>query len=254
MRTEVADFFNDQACGYSEGYRSVVDVRSFIFSERKSVVLNMLGHEYLRILDVGCGPGVYTDDLLTRCKEFYGIDISEKMIKIARDKKLANANFSVGNIESLQFENGFFDAAVCIGVLEYLSDIERGVKEIARVLKKNGVAIFTAPNGRSLLNQLDIFIRRVLRRCNKFIKINLGRSFMNYDFEPALLDPKKMELLLNKHGFRIEETKFHIFRLSPLNRVNPRLSLYLAKKFNFITNPRFAINYVVKVRKNDPGP
>lgn len=248
---KVSRFFNEQALDYKDKYDRDTDIRSFIFSERKKIVLEMLGSNFGRILDVGCGPGVYAEELSRKCDELYGIDISSKMIEIAKTKNLPNAKFSVGRIEDLQYKNSYFDAAVCVGVLEYLDDVESGIREVARVTRNNGVAIFTAPNISSVLNKLDHCMRLALKALRVLIRIDISKAFMNCDFQSKLLHKKKIELLLQKHNFKIEEERFHIFRISFLNRIAPRLSLLLAKKLNFISSSLLAINYIVRARKVD---
>lgn len=249
MQEKVTRYFDEQAAGYHDKYETVDDMRSFIFSERKALVLEMLGGSYDRMLDIGCGPGVYTDKLAERSNNLYGVDISEEMIAIAKKKGYPNAVFSVGGIEKMEFGDNFFDAVVCVGVLEYLNDIDAAVKEVARVAKKDAVIIFTAPNASSILNKLDHMMRSVLKAFNKYIKIDMSKSFMNYDFQPRLISKKELEPILKKYGLKVEERRFHIFRLSFLNRLSSGLSLFLAKHLNFISSRFLAINYIVKARK-----
>jgi len=250
-KEKVTRFFDEQALDYKDKYGHDTDVRSFIFSERKRLVLEMLGSNFTRILDVGCGPGVYAEELSSRCEELYGIDVSSKMIEMAKAKNLPNAKFSIGRIEDLQFQSSFFDAVVCVGVLEYLDDIEKGIREVARITRGNGVAIFTSPSASSILNKLDYYMRLALKTLRGVMRIDISKSFVNYDFQPRLLHKKQIEFLLLKHGFKIEKEKFHIFRISFLNRISPKLSLFLAKKFNFISARLLAINYIVRARKID---
>lgn len=245
---KIKRFFDDQAEDYNDKYCNEGDLRSFIFAERKRVVLEMLGTGFGRILDIGCGPGVYADSLTKRCGKLYGVDVSDRMIAIAKDKGFINAEFSVGAIDGLKFGDNFFDAVVCAGVLEYLDDITKAVQETARVTKDKGVVIFTAPNACSVLNKLDLCARKMLKALRSVIKIDLSKSFMNYDFEPNYLNPNKIKQLLEKNGFRIEDERFHIFRISLLNRLCPKLSLLLAQRFNFISGRRTGINYIVKAR------
>lgn len=251
MKKVIADFFDDKAREYYDKYQKVDDIRSFIFEERKKKVLSMLKGRYARILDIGCGPGSYSRELSARCDELYGVDASEKMIALAAAKRFDNVVFSVGTVEHLRFKDGFFDAVVCVGVLEYLDDIETGIKEIARVTCPGGIAIFTAPNASSVLNKLDYLARKLLKWARAFIRIDLAGSFMNYNFKPNLLGPGSIEPVLNKNGFTVNQRIFHIFRFSPLNRMSPALSLWTAKKLNFVKNRYTAINYIVSAKKHE---
>lgn len=245
----VSRFFDEQARDYNGQYSNNDNVRSFIFSERKRIVLEMLGSNFGNILDSGCGPGVYSGELSLRCGKLYGVDVSSKMIEIAKARNLSNAEFSVGRVEALQFRDGVFDAVVCVGVLEYLDNIEEGIREIARITKAGGAVIFTTQSAASILNKLDYLIRLALRLLYGIIKIDFSKSFMNYDFWPRMLSNKEIAPLLQKYGFRIEKERFHIFRISLLNRIAPELSLFLAKRLNFISNRFLAINYIVRARR-----
>jgi ubiquinone/menaquinone biosynthesis C-methylase UbiE len=246
---KVVRFFDEQAVDYDDQYQKPDGVRSFIFSERKKIVLDMIGRGYEKILDIGCGPGVYADALIGRCKTLYGVDVSKEMIDIAAKKAYPNAVFSVGSIEKIGFEDGFFDGLVCVGVLEYLEDPEKAVGEASRVMRSGGAAVFTAPNASSILNKLDYALRGVIRKLSAFVRLDIGKSFMSYDFVPSLMNSRRINTMLEKHGFRIEAARFHIFRLSILNRVSPRLSLFLSKKLNFVSGRWIAANYIVKARK-----
>lgn len=93
-----------------------------------------------KILDAGCGGGGfakaikhYRSDL-----EVYGIDISKKAIAHAKKDSLG-VNFEVGDLYSLPFEDGFFEAVVIEDVLEHLERPHEALDEINRVLKKGGI-------------------------------------------------------------------------------------------------------------------
>ncbi|MFH1866893.1 MAG: methyltransferase domain-containing protein [Patescibacteria group bacterium] len=93
-----------------------------------------------KVLDAGCGSGRNSVFLSERGFEVWGIDTSEVGIKKAKKKRqLKNLHLLVGNIEELPFNNEFFNAIYCGGVLNFIP-LENAALEIFRVLKKNGVA------------------------------------------------------------------------------------------------------------------
>jgi len=101
----------------------------FSYLVRRRYVLDMLGRGAPtpgRILDLGCGPGVYTKDLLDRGWQLWGVDIAPKMLKVAqgRTEGRPGAGFAVGQTTKLPFASGAFDAVVCIGVLAYVESEE----------------------------------------------------------------------------------------------------------------------------------
>ncbi len=245
----VNKYFDAHAPDYDSAYLAPRDLRSFIFNERKRIVLDMFDLTSGRVLDIGCGPAVYTDKLSASGYEIYGVDPSEKMVEIARDKNFKNAKFTVGDIEGLAFADNFFDGVLCVGVLEYLKGIDKGIKEAARVTRPGGIAVFTVPNGLSLLNRLELLLRKIIKISYKASKIGAIKSLIDYDYESRLISKKELTRALNKNGFKIEESRFHIFRLSFLNKISPRIALFIAQKMNFVSSPLLAVNYIVKCKK-----
>lgn len=92
-----------------------------------------------RVLDVGCGKGVYAEFLAERGFEVLGID-SETNLLPRRGK----ASYAVADVYSLPFKDSSFDTVLCLDVLEHLEDDVSGLREAARVARRNIVA--TVPN------------------------------------------------------------------------------------------------------------
>ena len=101
-------------------------------------------HPNARILDVGYGNG----DTLKRLDEkldakFYGIDISQDM-KVLATKANARAVaeermfLSVGDVEQMPYEDGFFDCVYTINTIYFWKDADRAMDEIVRTLKDGG--------------------------------------------------------------------------------------------------------------------
>jgi SAM-dependent methyltransferase len=101
-----------------------------------------------RILDVACGPGVLVEQMLSRGCEFWGVDGSQRMIGQCyknfpgRD----GTHFAVSNATSLPFEDGFFDAVTCLGVIDRIQNYALAMQEMARVLKEDGTLIVAVGN------------------------------------------------------------------------------------------------------------
>jgi len=93
-----------------------------------------------RVLDVGCGQGIY----LARLAKSYGfegvgVDISRKSVEYAQ-KHLAGKKlrFKVGEATKLPFTEASFDKVVSFDALEHIEAQEKAVKEMVRVLKPGG--------------------------------------------------------------------------------------------------------------------
>lgn len=96
-----------------------------------------------RILDVGCGPGFYCFELLGDIGvdgSVVGVDASEAMLKLAaaRCAGCDNVELLVGDALSLPVEDASFDAAVCVQVLEYVTDVAAALREMHRALRPDG--------------------------------------------------------------------------------------------------------------------
>ena len=127
----------------------------FSFLAQKRLALAMLDGARGRLLEVGCGPAVMTPDLLAMGLEVHGVDISGEMVRRAAQRMAGHplgrrCRFAVGDVERLQYPDGFFDAVLAMGMLEYLPSYERALRSAARVLKPGGVAVFTLPNRASV--------------------------------------------------------------------------------------------------------
>jgi|HubBroStandDraft_1064217.scaffolds.fasta_scaffold00117_20 ubiquinone/menaquinone biosynthesis C-methylase UbiE len=99
-----------------------------------------------KILDVGCGTGHLAGELMRRGFQAWGVDFSEGMVRYAREHYGAD-RFQVADIEHIPFPDNTFDGIVCLGVMEYLSSDEPGLREMWRVLKPGAVAVITTPSG-----------------------------------------------------------------------------------------------------------
>lgn len=103
-----------------------------------------------KVLEYGCGTGSYAIALSRMAESVYGVDISEVGIESARNKaekeRLDNASFLVMDAEELQFTDNSFDVVCGTGILHHLN-LDKALKEIKRVLKPGGKALFIEPMG-----------------------------------------------------------------------------------------------------------
>ena len=99
-----------------------------------------------KILDLGCGPGLYANVLKRKGARVKGIDNSKKFIEIA-GKEVPNIDFVLGDIsKKLPYKNNEFDIVLSALVLGHLASWDNVLKEVRRVLKKNGLFVFSIKN------------------------------------------------------------------------------------------------------------
>ena len=103
------------------------------------------------IADLGCGSGVFTDQLHRLGYEAVGLDISSKLVALGKNR-YSGMQFLQGDVEFLPFSSGSLDGVLLSGLLHHLPDPSRCAAEVFRVLKPGGTAFVTTENLCSLLN------------------------------------------------------------------------------------------------------
>ncbi|MGQ9681550.1 MAG: class I SAM-dependent methyltransferase [Anaerolineae bacterium] len=96
-----------------------------------------------RILDVGCGLGLYVRQFRAHSTEVYGVDVDAD--KVAEAGKTL-PNISLAPAEALPFPDGTFDVLLLHEVLEHVDNDRQAVREAYRVLQAGGRMVIFAPN------------------------------------------------------------------------------------------------------------
>jgi ubiquinone/menaquinone biosynthesis C-methylase UbiE len=100
-----------------------------------------------RVLDLSCGEGYNTRLLARKGARVVGVDFSEKMIKLAKQKEAEERlgiSYHVLNADDLKgLPNDHFDLVTCFMALMDVEQYEAAISEVARVLRKNGKFIFS---------------------------------------------------------------------------------------------------------------
>lgn len=95
----------------------------------------------LRLLDVGCGNGAFTDLVAERCAPaaVKAIDPSEGQLAYARHRTAAgNVEYSQGDAQALPFGDNEFDAALMALAINFVPDPAKAVAEMGRVVRPGG--------------------------------------------------------------------------------------------------------------------
>jgi ubiquinone/menaquinone biosynthesis C-methylase UbiE len=93
-----------------------------------------------RVLDVGCGPGALTEELVRRLGPVAvaGVDPSEPFVEAVR-KRYPGVSVEHAPAEDLPFEDDTFDAALAQLVVHFMTDPVAGIREMARVTRQDGL-------------------------------------------------------------------------------------------------------------------
>jgi ubiquinone/menaquinone biosynthesis C-methylase UbiE len=146
-----------------------------------------------RVLEVGCGTGLLTEEIAKRGVKVYSLDISQELLKQAREKS-GNKDivFFCSSAYELGFADSSFDNIIGMSVLHHL-DMDRALDEFHRILKKGGRMAFSEPN---MLNP-HIFAERHFFREKfhnspdetAFVRFSLKRQLERHGFSKIEIDP-----------------------------------------------------------------
>lgn len=97
------------------------------------------------VLDVGCGVGYGTDLLARRASRAIGFDLSREAITEAFNL-FPTGEYYVMDAEDIQFPDSSFDVIVSTENLEHLANQKKHLKELSRVIRKDGLCFIATPN------------------------------------------------------------------------------------------------------------
>lgn len=112
------------------------------------------------VLDYGCGTGTTSCEFASKVKEIHAIDISSKMIEIAKEKtdsaKVENISFVQTEIFDERYKRESFDAVLAFNMLHTVPNPQSAVLRIHELLKPEGLLISVTP---CLGEKMSLFVR-----------------------------------------------------------------------------------------------
>lgn len=143
--------FNSIATQYDDWYKQKKG--HFVDKVETDLAFAMLKLEPgMKVLDVGCGTGIFSMKLAERGCIVTGIDVSEEMLAVAQ-RKVAEKKLSISflkmNATELAFEDGAFDVVLAMAAVEFIEDTDRAMKEMFRVVKDCGQVLIGTINADS---------------------------------------------------------------------------------------------------------
>lgn len=195
-----------------------------------------------RTLEIGCGPGTFIVEVSRLNNMTVGIDFSENMLRIAKNKNRFK-NLLQADATSLPFKNESFEVVYIIRTLQHIPDYTLALSEINRVLLPRGIVLFDIIN---VMNPFG-FIRSILFRPFESVYLRsdshrgIYRICRNVKIE--ILQVYPIQLFID---------------LSNLNKYLPSfVSKFVSKIFNYLENKlsqasfyrRFALRLLFVGRK-----
>ena len=160
-----------------------------------------------RILDAGCGPGFYClelSEVVGSSGSVVGVDNSPAMLQLARARCAGRDNVELleGEATALPVESGTFDGAVCVQVLEYVSDVDAALLELRRALR---------PGGRAVVWDVDWATGSIYSR-DAALTTRVLRAWDEHLAHPSL--PRTLGAHLRAAGFEDVRMDAHAFAAS----------------------------------------
>lgn len=107
-----------------------------------------------RVLDVGCGTGLFLGEVIKKSEFVVGTDFSFEML--AKAKKQTNfASLVLADADNLPFQDGIFDAVVSLTLLQNMPDPTHTVREMSRVIKPQGKLILTSLRKKHSVDEIE---------------------------------------------------------------------------------------------------
>ncbi|SPF79021.1 putative methyltransferase YcgJ [Aliiroseovarius pelagivivens] len=132
-----AKFWNKIADKYAKG--PISDMASY---EHKLKLTQDLFHSDMSVLEIACGTGSTAILHAPHVAKYLAVDISERMIEIARAKDgPPNLSFQVADVEDMPLEPGSFDMVQAHSALHLLSDPNAAVEKMYDALKPGGLFV-----------------------------------------------------------------------------------------------------------------
>jgi SAM-dependent methyltransferase len=140
---------------------------------REHALLALLEARPRRLLDAGCGSGEFAERAarVLGC-EAVGVDRSERMVELTRERGVEAVNASV---EHLPFADGEFDAVSANWMLYHLPDLDRGLSELARVLRPGGRLVAVLNDAEHLAELWERDEADFARRCHEALERRFQR-------------------------------------------------------------------------------
>jgi demethylmenaquinone methyltransferase/2-methoxy-6-polyprenyl-1,4-benzoquinol methylase len=173
-------------------------------------------------LDIATGTGDIAIEIAKRCPpgiNVKGVDLSEKMIELGKEKVI-NEGFrerielGTGDINSLDFKDNYFDAAIIAFGIRNIQDYKQGIKEMARVVKDGGKIIileFTSQQNPIFKWPYRFYITRVLPFISSLIS---GKKSAYRYLSDSVIDfppPEELKNIMEEAG--LKEVKYQSLTL-----------------------------------------
>jgi len=187
------------------------------------------------IMEPGCNDGCNLNPFLKNGKKVYGCDFDENRISVGKKNGI---NILVGDVEKLLEINKKADLVILSHVLAHVTDLNKFLVGVKKLLKPNGFIFVETPGFRGWWDKIKIFK-------------NYRKNFLDFiQFEFCyIFDLKLLEILLGKYNFKLYKGNEYIRSIFCLD-VNSNQNMKSAFRDNSKEIGKSNLNYLLNIEKN----
>ena len=211
--TKQEEYWNNRAKSYSKQYGLDTEFNKLKVQRKINIVqqyIDLTG----KLLEVGCGTGIYTRELSKINSSLIAVDISQKMLNIAATQCLL-PEFLQMDARKMNLPNNSFDIVFSAFLLQHVH-IYPVLSEMNRVLKTNGYIVALVPN---ILNPIHYGRARNILYRKVFRETSHSLDFTRWQWSAIL-----------------EATGFKEIVIKPISFDSPHIPMFLAKSAMYISN------------------
>lgn len=169
------------------GYADYLNERGSIQLRAAQVLARIERHERpARLLDIGCGMGLFVEVADQRGWEAWGLDINEHAVTWARAN--VSERVQVGTVAELDVPDGHFDCITMFDVIEHVADPRAELEPVWRALRPGGLLVVLTPDAGALVSRALgahwLEMKRAPEHLQFFSLDGLGSLLRHSGFDP----------------------------------------------------------------------
>lgn len=190
---------------------------------RNWIVSNYRIDKGMKVLELGCGTGDMwknRDSLINLCSQLVLSDFSEGMVESTKNNvgEYSNVEYKVIDIQEIPYEDETFDAVIANMMLYHVPNMEKGLGEVRRVLKRGGCFYCATYGEHGIVEYISkIFsVRGVEDNTNKNFTLQNGYKILNKVFSSV----EKLDYIDSLAVTNIDDMIEYIYSLSSMTSLN----------------------------------